>query len=178
MKPIMVIVKIVVGLDGLKNLTRPINPTRNSSRVILTLGKKEKVKMIYHNNMTFWHWFYRRFEWHKWFAWHPITLEHREDGSKMKAFLQWVYRKRIEDECFGYWKYSAVLPNNGVEQTPKLRRGSRQPLGHEDESIEHTRTVGVRNPEVGQGYRESFTSLLAHWPIPSSCLKAIRSRRL
>ena len=39
----------------------------------------------------------------KWFAWYPITVGYA-DGHKIKAWFQYVMRKRIR----GYWRYILI----------------------------------------------------------------------
>ena len=33
--------------------------------------------------------------WHYWFAWHPVTVEIKPDGARIKVWLVWLLRKGI-----------------------------------------------------------------------------------
>jgi hypothetical protein len=54
-------------------------------------------------------------EWHKWFAWHPITLINPDTGTHVTFWLGSVWRIRINGYYFPYWAYS------GDDAKPKRR---------------------------------------------------------
>jgi hypothetical protein len=35
----------------------------------------------------------RKEQWHKWFAWYPVTVEITSEGRQIKAWLQHIMRK-------------------------------------------------------------------------------------
>ena len=36
---------------------------------------------------------YKLLKWHRWFAWFPVTGANCPNGSKIKVWLQWIFRK-------------------------------------------------------------------------------------
>jgi len=49
-------------------------------------------------------------EWHRWFAWHPVTVHVREDGSRVCAWLTFVERRSDYPFCdydgrWAIWQY-------------------------------------------------------------------------
>ena len=53
----------------------------------------------------------RKKNWHKWFAWFPVTIGVSNDHHKFKCWLQYTLRRgRIEGRCIGgdlvyVWEY-------------------------------------------------------------------------
>ncbi len=54
-------------------------------------------------------------EWHKWFAWYPVTIGETDDGNrKVNVWWQYVYRKGTFIVGFDYggwwaWEYKETL---------------------------------------------------------------------
>lgn len=45
-------------------------------------------------------------KWHRWFAWHPLTLICPDTDAEITFWLEPVWRKRINGYWFPYWVYN------------------------------------------------------------------------
>jgi hypothetical protein len=45
-------------------------------------------------------------EWHRWFAWYPVTLISPDTGAHVTFWLHDVWRVRVNGTYFSYWIYS------------------------------------------------------------------------
>jgi len=55
------------------------------------LGRKDNMFYYKRNTMA------EKERWHKWFAWHPVTVSKTKDRDSKKIWLEYVYR------CGDYW---------------------------------------------------------------------------
>ena len=49
--------------------------------------------MIFCTNKTWKYKKQQREKWRRWFAWYPVEIEELPDGSVIRAWCQWVWRK-------------------------------------------------------------------------------------
>ena len=45
-------------------------------------------------------------DWHRWFAWYPVTLVSPDTGAHVTFWLHDVWRVRVNGTYFSYWVYS------------------------------------------------------------------------
>jgi hypothetical protein len=53
-------------------------------------------------------------EWHRWFAWYPVTLISPDTGAHVTFWLHDVWRVRVNGTYFAYWIYSGDDAKPGV----------------------------------------------------------------
>ena len=58
--------------------------------------------MIYCTNKTWEHKYYKKEQWHRWFAWYPVDIEEFTDGSKIKVWFQTIWRR---GEWYDGWEW-------------------------------------------------------------------------
>lgn len=53
----------------------------------------------------------RKQEWHKWFAWFPVTIDFTSEGRQIKVWLQYVMRKGVVygfDDEYCQYEYKEI----------------------------------------------------------------------
>jgi len=61
-------------------------------------------------------WSNKTHEWHRWFAWYPITICHCKTCEEITIWWEYVARKKIMGNYFPYYVYHPDPDYNGETQ--------------------------------------------------------------